>query len=272
MLIPHPRPLHEARFLARYDRFIATVDLDGRVVEAHCVNPGRMEGLIVSGARAWVSGVPRDSKRKLRYTLELLEIDGRLVGVNTQLPNELAEQLVVGRQVPGLKRWRDLQREVRNGENSRIDLLLRDARGDHFVEVKNCHLVYPDGGAYFPDSVSTRAAGHLEELIRCAEAGARATVLHTVQRGDARFVRPSDLHDPVYARTARRAARAGVKFRAVCLEPRLDGFAFRGCIPVRLRPYDLATIEPYRDALSDRSGWQRRGRKTPVQSTDMRAP
>jgi sugar fermentation stimulation protein A len=260
VLIPHPRELRAARFLARYDRFIARVELDGREVDAHCVNPGRMEGLVIPGARAWVSTVPADSKRKLRYTLEMMEIDGVLVGVNTQLPNALAETLIRAGRIPGLKRFRGLQREVRYGEKSRIDLLLEDARGLHYVEVKNCHLVYPDGGAYFPDSVSARAAGHLEELIHCVEGGHRATVLHTVQRGDGRFVRPSDLHDPVYAATARRAGKAGVRFRAVCLAPGLDGFTFLGTLAVRLGRYRLETLVPYRDALAPHSGWQRRGK------------
>ncbi|MEE4276943.1 MAG: DNA/RNA nuclease SfsA [Halieaceae bacterium] len=262
MLIPHPRPLRPARFIARYDRFIARVELDGGEVDAHCVNPGRMEGLVVPGARAWVSTVPAESKRKLRYTLELLEIEGSLVGVNTQLPNLLAETLIRSAQIPGMKRFDRLEREVRYGVNSRVDILLHDARGRHYVEVKNCHLVYPDGGAYFPDSVSTRAAGHLEELIRCVEDGDRASVLHTVQRGDGRFLRPSDLHDPVYAATARRAARAGVRFHAVCLQPGIDGFTFLGTLPVRLRPYRLEPLRPYREALAARSGWQRRGGKT----------
>lgn len=272
MLIPHPRPLIEARFLARYDRFIASVEIDGRVVEAHCVNPGRMEGLVVAGARAWVSAAPPDSKRRLRYTLEMLEIGDVLIGVNTQLPNFLAETLILARVIPGLKRFRELQREVRYGDKSRIDLLLRDARGEHYVEVKNCHLVYPDAGAYFPDSVSARAAGHLEELIHCVERGDRATVLHTVQRADARFVRPSDLHDPVYASTARRAARAGVRFRAVCLEPRRDGFLYRGTLPVALRRYRTEPLEPWRDALRESSGWQRRGRKQGEQTQDTERP
>jgi len=272
VLIPHPRPLIEARFLARYDRFIASVEIDGRIDEAHCVNPGRMEGLIVAGARAWVSAAPPDSKRKLRYTLEMLEIGDVLIGVNTQLPNFLAETLILARLLPGFKRFRQLRREVRYGEKSRIDLLLQDARGEHYIEVKNCHLVYPDDGAYFPDSVSVRATGHLEELIRCVEKGDRATVLHTVQRADARFVRPSDLHDPVYASTARRAARAGVRFRAVCLEPRRDGFLYRGMLPVALRRYRTARIERYRDALRECSGWQRRGRNQVEQSQDTSRP
>lgn len=259
LLIPHERSLREARFLARYDRFIAAVELDGCSVDAHCVNPGRMEGLVRPGARAWVSEVPPGSKRKLRYTLELLEIDGRFVGANTVVPNRLAEILVRGGHVPGLVRFRRLRREVRYGDRSRIDLLLEQGPRRHFVEVKNCHLVYPDGGAYFPDSVSARAAGHLAELAAAVRGGDRATVLFTLQRGDGRFLRPSRLHDPVFAEAATEAHRAGVRFRAVALEPRLEGFRFLGALPVRLGAYDAAALAPYREALAACSGWRRRG-------------
>jgi len=259
MFIPHPRRLFEARFLARYDRFIARVLLDGRELDAHCVNPGRMEGLVRPGARAWVSPAPAGSRRKLRYTLELLEIDGRRIGVNTQLPNTLAESLIRARQVPGLKRYTHLRREVRVGERSRIDLVLESAGRQHFVEVKNCHLVYPDGGAYFPDSVSTRAAGHLEELAALTRQGHRATVLFTVQREDACFVRPSDLHDPAFAVAARAAAQAGVRFRACCFEPDDAGFRFLGMRPVRLAPYATKPLEAWRDEGLRHAGWLRRG-------------
>lgn len=264
VFIPHPQaPLLPARFLARYDRFIAVVRLDsGEEVEAHCVNPGRMEGLVRAGVRAWVSTVPPASPRKLRYTLELLEIDGIAIGVNTQLPNFLGETLIRERCLTGLKRFRQLEREVPYGKRSRIDLRLSTASGLHFIEIKNCHLVYPDGGAYFPDSVSTRAAGHLRELALCAEAGHTATVLFTVQRGDAAFVRPSDLHDPAFAAEARRAGAAGVRFRAVCFDPTPAGFHYLGERPVRLGAYATQSLQAWRDALLPDSGWRRRGRKT----------
>lgn len=259
MLIPHRAPLFEGRFLARYDRFIASIELDGKVVDAHCVNPGRMEGLVQPGVRAWVSKVPPESKRKLRYTLEILEIGGRRIGANTVIPNDLAEILVRARQVPGLRRFSDLRREVRYGENSRIDMLLTQGSTQHYVEVKNCHLVYPDGGAYFPDSVSARAAGHLTELAKVSEQGHRATVLFVVQRDDARVVRPSVLHDPTFFEAAREAAAAGVRFRAVKLQPTAEGFAFLGSIPVSTARYDQARVAPFKAALDDTSGWKRRG-------------
>ena len=72
--VPHPTPLLEGRLIDRYERFIAAIELaSGERVRAHCVNPGRMEGQVRPGVRAWVSAVPADSKRKLRYTWELVE-------------------------------------------------------------------------------------------------------------------------------------------------------------------------------------------------------
>lgn len=259
MLIPHRLPLQEGRLLARYDRFIAEVDLGGRVVEAHCVNPGRMEGLVRRGVRAWVSEAPAGSRRRLRFTLEILEVDGVFVGANTVEPNRLVEWLLRERAVPGLRRYRSLRREVAYGGHSRIDFLLETGPTEHLVEVKNCHLVYPDGGAYFPDSVSARAAGHLAALAREVAAGRRATVLFVLQRNDGRVLRPSRLHDPAFARAAGDAARAGVRFRALQFEPRPEGFRCLGSLPVDLRPYDPQRLAAYREALRDCSGWRRRG-------------
>jgi sugar fermentation stimulation protein A len=261
VFIPHAQTLLEGRFLARYDRFIARVSLGASEVDAHCVNTGRMEGLIRPGARAWLSEAPAESKRKLRYTLELLEIDGVLIGVNTLLPNRLAEAVVRARLVPGLKRFSKLEREVRYGENSRVDLLLSGRDHKHWVEVKNCHLVYPDSGAYFPDSVSARAAGHLEELSLRVQAGDKATVLFVVQRDDAGFVRPSALHDPVFAAAAGRAWRAGVRFKAIAFRPGPEGFRYLGSLPVNMRRYNSAKLEGYRLANADSSGWRRRGKR-----------
>lgn len=271
MLIPHAQPLRPARFVQRYDRFIADVELeDGRVVSAHCVNPGRMEGLVRPGAPAWVSPAPEGRRRKLRWTLELLEIDGGFVGANTAVPNRIAEALVRARRIPGLKRWRSLEREVPYGEGSRIDLMLRGAT-DHLVEVKNCHLVYPDRRAYFPDSVSARAARHLDELIREVEAGRRATVLFVLQRTDGRSLRPSRLHDPVFADAATRAREAGVRFLAARVDPTPDGYVFEKMIRVDFSDYDPENLDPYRRALDDWSGWRRRAMGRRRDGTDRRA-
>src|SRR5665213_4089650 len=85
-----PQPLAHGRLVARYKRFFADVILDdGRAVTAHCPNPGAMLGLSTPGLGAWLSPA-EGAKRKLPWTLALVEADGALVGVNTLHPNRLA--------------------------------------------------------------------------------------------------------------------------------------------------------------------------------------
>lgn len=255
--VPHATTLLEGRLVARYDRFIAEIELaSGKLIRAHCVNPGRMEGQVRPGVRAWVSEVPAASKRKLRYTWELVEEDGQIVGANTVAPNRIVAELLGARVLPGLRRFRELRSEVAYGERSRVDFLL-DGASPHYVEVKNSHLVYPDGRGYFPDSCSVRATHHLHALSKVVAAGAKATVLFTIQRPDVRAIRPSILHDPEFAAAARDASTLGVKFRAVSIRPTLRAFEIMREIPVDLRMYDTAKHERWRTEKLRWSGWVR---------------
>lgn len=257
-LFEHPRPLIPGRLVDRYQRFIAVVRLDsGEEVRAHCVNPGRMEGVVVPESRVFLSKAPPEKKRKLKYTWELTELEGRLWGANTVMPNDIAGALLEQRLLAGLKGFRSLRREVRYGEKSRVDFLLEDARGQHFVEVKNCHLVYPDGRGYFPDSQTKRGAEHLRHLAEEVRKGHRATVLFTALVPEVEALRPSALHDPAFFEAARDAAEVGVKFRAVHLRPSLKGFELIREVPVQLRRYDPATLESWREANASSSGWRR---------------
>jgi sugar fermentation stimulation protein A len=255
--VSHSSALIEGRLIDRYERFIAEIELlSGERVRAHCVNPGRMEGQVRPGVRVWVSKVTAESKRKLRYTWELVEEDGLIVGANTVAPNRIVGELLAARVLPGLRRFRELRREVVHTAGARVDFVL-EGKVPHLVEVKNCHLVYPDGRGYFPDSVSVRAAHHMETLAEAVQGGAAATVLFTIQRPDVSAIRPSDLHDPTFAAAARAAGEVGVKFRAVTIRPTLRAYEVVREIPVDLREYETDEHERWRAEKLRWSGWRR---------------
>ena len=216
-----PDPLVPGRLVRRYKRFLADIELDdGAVVTAHCANPGSMLGLHEPGSRVWLSPA-RNPARKLKFTWELVQADGTLVGINTAHPNALAAEAIAAGTVAELGGYADPRREVKYGRNSRIDLLLSsDHRPDCYMEIKNVHLLRREGLAEFPDSVTARGAKHLEELSAMVAAGHRAVMFYLVQRDDCeRFAIAGDI-DPRYNEALRTALAAGVE--AICYACRVD--------------------------------------------------
>jgi sugar fermentation stimulation protein A len=206
------RPLARGRLITRYKRFLADIVLDdGRSVTAHCPNPGAMLGLNTPGLVVWLSAAD-DPRRKLPWTLELVEADGGLVGINTMLPNRLTAEALADDAIPELRGYAVHRREVRFGEASRVDFLLtQPGRPPCWLEVKNCHLRRTGSLAEFPDCVAARSSKHLRELSARVQAGDRAVQLFVIQRTDCnRFAACADL-DPTYATGLIDAAHAGVE-------------------------------------------------------------
>ena len=227
-----PTPLIPGRLVRRYKRFLADVVLDGTgAVTVHCPNPGRMLGLDAPGARVWVSRA-RNPARVLPLTLELVEADGGLVGINTIHPNRLVEEAIGAGRIAELRGYEMIRREVRYDERCRIDLLLhRGDRPDCFVEVKNVHLKRT-AGAEFPDAVTVRGAKHLGALTRQVAAGARAVVVYVVQRTDCADFRIATDIDPVYAAGFRAALDAGVEAACYACDISLDGVRLARPLPL----------------------------------------
>ena len=229
-----PAPLVPATFVRRYKRFFEDVVLtDGTELTAHCPNPGAMLGLNTPGLPAWLS-VSDNPKRKLSHTLELVEADGGLVGINTLLPNRLVAEALEAGLIPELAGYASVRREVKYGKASRVDFLLEDpARGRCWLEVKNVHLMRTPGLAEFPDCVAARSTRHLEELADQVTAGDRAVALFVVQRTDCEaFSACADL-DPAFARGLEAAAAAGVEVMAWACEVHPGEVTIRRALPWR---------------------------------------
>ena len=218
-----PDPLSPGRLIKRYKRFLADVEIpspDGttRQITAHCPNPGAMTGLSDPDSEVWLSPA-RNPDRKLKFTWEVIRVGPHMVGINTGHPNAIAREAIEAGQIPELVGYQSLRREVKYGENSRIDILLEDPdRPPCYVEIKNVHLRRDaraiNGLAEFPDSVTARGAKHLRELARCVTGGARAVMLYVVQRNDCESFRLADDIDPNYVAEFQQARHLGVE--AIC--------------------------------------------------------
>lgn len=211
-------PLIEGVLVSRYKRFFADVRLaSGEIVTAHCANSGSMLSVKEPGARVWLSPAP-NPERKLRYTWEIIEVHGGLVGINTSHPNRLVAEAIAAGEIQELRGYASLKREQKYGKNSRIDILLEDPkRAPCYVEVKNVTLKRAAGEAHpaeFPDAVTERGTKHLIEMTDMVQAGARAVMVYLVQRADCRIFRLAADIDPAYAKALKKAMDAGVE--AVC--------------------------------------------------------
>jgi sugar fermentation stimulation protein A len=153
-------------------------------------------------------------KRKLRHTWEMVHNGCCWIGINTHLANRVAEEAVANHVIAELRGYDGVRREVRYGENSRVDLLLEGGDGICYVEVKNVTLVDGEGRYAFPDAVTSRGLKHLGELATMVRGGHRAVMLYVVQRSDGgAFTTAADI-DPAYAEGLRRAVDGGVEVLA----------------------------------------------------------
>jgi sugar fermentation stimulation protein A len=229
--------LTSAMLARRYKRFLADVVFDsGDMATVHVANPGPMTGLDRPFSRVWLSD-SGNQLRKFPLTWELVEADLgsglELIGVNTTQPNQLVADALAAGQIPELRNYSSVRRQVKYGGNSRIDFLLEDAtQAPCYVEVNNVHFMRQPRLAEFPDAVTDRGAAHLDELAALLTSGARALLLFIIQIASAdRLAIARDI-DPAYAEAFARARAKGVQALAWRCRLSDEGIDMAAPIPV----------------------------------------
>ena len=230
-----PKTLYCGTLIKRYKRFLADICLErGEKITAHCPNPGRMTGLSNQGSRVWVSCSPNPN-RKLPFTLELIEADGGLVGVNTHHPNKIVREAIEAHKIAQLKGYDSLRTEVKYAERSRVDILLEDEKiGRCWVEVKNVHLRRDsresNGTAEFPDSVTVRGSKHIEDLVDQIKIGDKSVLIFLIQRMDCKDFKIARDIDPVYYETLLRGMENGLEVLCFDTNITLSSISLRNSI------------------------------------------
>ena len=197
-------------FVKRYKRFFTDVKLKNKTVTVHCAKSGSMMGLLNENSKAWITE-SSNKKRKLKYTLQILDDRGSLVGVNTHLTNKIVRDALEKNLIKPFSKKVKIKSEQIFGNNTRFDFFLEDGNTKSFLEVKNVTLKRRDKIAEFPDSVTARGTKHLNELINAKKKGFKAYLLFVIQRNDCdKFEIAKDI-DPEYSKTLIKAIKNKVK-------------------------------------------------------------
>ncbi len=223
-------PLQKGILLKRYKRFFADIKFKDKIITAHLPNTGSMKTIPLFNTPCYFS-TSDNPKRKLKYTLELIQTPTGLAGVNTRTPNTITHEALL----EGLnKKFTHVQAEVKITDKTRIDFVLWTWTGEkikepkklqypdylndknlqlHFIEVKNVSMA-EDGVASFPDSVTSRGTKHLNELIFLQKSRHTTQILFVVQRENIKTFIPALKIDPVYTNTLKLAKKESVTLSA----------------------------------------------------------
>ena len=215
-------------FLARPNRFIAHVEIDGQVQIVHVKNTGRCRELRPPGAKVWCQQWD-NPKRKTKFDLIAVEKGDRLINMDSQAPNTAAREWL---QAGGLGEISDLRSETVHG-NSRFDFSFQKEGKPCFLEVKGVTLEN-EGVCAFPDAPTERGAKHLRGLTQAVREGCGGYVLFVIQMADVKFLHPNDATDPEFGKALREAAANGVEVLAVDCRVTVDEMQIRDFVPVIL--------------------------------------
>jgi sugar fermentation stimulation protein A len=192
--------LYFGTFIKRYKRFFVDITFNNKTITIHNPNTGSMKPLLEKGRKV-VFSMSENEKRKLKYTMEGIEVDNHWLYTNTIAVNKIVEYAIIDKEIAEFESYTEIKREFRY-KDSRIDFLI--TLGDStkvLCEVKNVTM-FDDKYAYFPDAVTTRGLKHLLTLAKSKNDGYKPVMLYIIQSNNDSF-RCADFIDEVYCKTLR---------------------------------------------------------------------
>ncbi|MBE6903300.1 MAG: DNA/RNA nuclease SfsA [Ruminococcaceae bacterium] len=194
-------------FKERPNRFIAKIEIDGKIETVHVKNTGRCKELLIDGCEVILSKSDNQS-RKTKYDLIAVYKKGLgLVNIDSQAPNYVVKEWLE-------KQGYDIVKPEYFYGNSRLDFYCQKGDEKTLIEVKGCTLE-KDGIGYFPDAPTLRGTKHLKELKKAVEEGYKACIIFAIQMENVFEVRANKETDPAFANALLEACQAGVEI--ICL-------------------------------------------------------
>ena len=211
--------LLQGTLVKRYKRFFADIKIGNKIITAHCPNSGSMMGLLNKGNKVWFSASD-NPKRKLKYTLEIIEIEKKLVGINTLLTNKIVLEALKNKKIKSLAGFNKISTEVQFSKKTRFDFLISNNEEKCFLEIKNVTLSREKRIAEFPDAITSRGTRHLKELVAAKRKGFKSYLLYLIQREDCNLFKIASDVDKEYKLAFDEALKSGVKI--LCYDCKLN--------------------------------------------------
>ena len=211
--------LLQGTLIKRYKRFFVDINYQNKTITAHCPNSGSMMGLLNKGNSVWFSEAS-NPERKLKYTLQIVIVDNKLVGINTQLTNKIVLEALNQKKIKNLVKFDHIKTEAKFSDKTRFDFLISNNKKKCFLEVKNVTLARSDKIAEFPDAITSRGTKHLKELITAKKKGYESYILYLIQREDCKSFRIANDIDQEYKTAFNEALKNGVKM--LCYDCKLS--------------------------------------------------
>lgn len=192
--------------MARPNRFVSHVEIDGREEVCHVKNTGRCRELLVPGCAVYLDKA-KNPERKTKYDLVAVEKGQRLINMDSYAPN-----LAAGEFLPKIFPESIIRPEYTYG-NSRFDFYIEENNRKILLEVKGVTLEN-EGVVMFPDAPTERGLKHVRELAECVKNGYEGYLLFVVQMGKVKYFTPNNETHPEFGEALREASQAGVKLLA----------------------------------------------------------
>ena len=211
--------LLQGTLVKRYKRFFADIKYKNKIITAHCPNSGSMMGLLDRGNKAWFS-LSDNPKRKLKYTLEMIEVKNKKVGINTLSTNKIVLEALKYKKINSLNKFNHIKTESKFSDGTRFDFLLSNNKEKCFLEVKNVTLLRENKIAEFPDAITSRGTKHLNELCNAKKKGYQSYILYLIQRENCDSFKIAKDIDDEYKIAFIKALKSGVKI--LCYDCKLN--------------------------------------------------
>lgn len=193
-------------FLLRPNRFIAHVEVEGKIETVHVKNTGRCKELLTPSANVFVEQIDKAS-RKTPFDLISVYKGERLINMDSQIPNK-----VIGEWLLSCDLFQNITliKPETTYKKSRFDFYIEADGRKIFAEVKGVTLE-ENGVAKFPDAPTLRGLKHINELCLCLDEGYEAYIFFLVQMEGVKHFTPNYKTQPEFGEALKMAEQKGVR-------------------------------------------------------------